>query len=414
MVVTSCRSCGSRRLDEVLSLGETPIANALLTDTGAGAPSAEGVEPRYPLGVAFCSDCALVQLTHALPAEVIFSEQYPYYSSYSPILLEHAARHAEELIRSRLLGSDSFVVELASNDGYLLKTFVAAGVPVLGVDPAPGPAGVAVEAGVDTVVDFFGLSLADSIRERRGQADVIIANNVLAHVPDLNDVVAGMAWLLADDGVITIENPYVRDLVEQCEFDTIYHEHYCYFSCTAIATLMRRHGLWLNDVEYFPGLHGGTLRWTISKRDEQAARAKEYIAAERRDGLTSLTYYQGFADRVEAVRADLRSLLGRLRADGARIAAYGAAAKGSTLANYADLGVDLVELVVDRNPHKQAHLMPGTHQRIEPVEVLLEEQPDYVLLFAWNFAEEIAQQQAEYVRRGGRFIRPIPTPEILQ
>ena len=413
MTAVSCRSCGSSTLTTFLSLGRTPVANTLLTPAELESLQHRD-EPTFPLDVALCEQCGLVQLVEGLPAEVMFHADYPYFSSFSPLLLEHAAAHARSLIHARSLGEDSLVVEVASNDGYLLRTFVEHGVPVLGIDPAPSQARVAEEQGVPTLVEFFGLDVARRVREEHGPADVIIANNVMAHVPALNDFVAGMAHLLADDGVITIENPYVRDMVQACEFDTIYHEHFCYYSCTAVSHLMRRHGLWLNHVEYFPSLHGGTLRWHVGKHAAVSRAAQGYLDAEAACGLLTPAFYADFAHRVEQVRVDLRALLSRLRVQGARVAGYGAAAKGSTLANYVGLGTDLVEYVVDRNTHKQGHFMPGTHQPIRPVEVLLEDRPGYVLLLAWNFRDEITAQQAAYVEGGGRFIVPVPEPTIQQ
>jgi len=225
--------------------------------------------------------------------------------------------------------------------------------------------------------------------------------------------VAGMKVLLADDGLITVENPYVRDLIEHCEFDTIYHEHYCYFSCSSVDRLMRRHGLWLNDVEYFADLHGGTLRWHIGHHDQRTDRLRRYLADEREQGLTEAGYYLQFADRVDGVRAGLRTLVTELRADGKRVAAYGAAAKGAMMLNHAGLDGDLVEFVVDRNVHKQGKLMPGTHQAVRSPDSLLTDRPDYVLLLAWNFKDEIMAQQADYLAQGGRFIVPVPQPEVV-
>jgi hypothetical protein len=242
---------------------------------------------------------------------------------------------------------------------------------------------------------------------------VIIANNVMAHVPDLNSFVGGMAALLHDDGVITVENPYVRDLIEHTEFDTIYHEHFCYYSCSSVDALVGRHGMFLNDVQYFPNLHGGTLRWWIGKHEDRSSAAKEYLAREESDGMRQFAYYREFAGRVEAIRTQLLDLLRALKRDGARIAAYGAAAKGSTLVNSVGIGTDLVDFVVDRNVHKQGLLMPGVHTPIRSPEALLEERPDFVLLLAWNFQDEIARQQAEYLAGGGRFIVPIPEPHIV-
>jgi len=406
-IVTECRSCGSSALTEVLDLGSTPIANALVD------PADSRVAPEYPLGISFCADCALVQLRYALPAEAIFDADYPYYSSFSDALCDHAARHVEGLLTSRSLDGTHFAVEVASNDGYLLRNFVAAGVPVLGIDPSPGPAQAAEAIGVPTLVDFFGVDVARRIRDEHGLADVIVANNVMAHVPDLNDLVGGFAALLADDGVLTVENPWVRDLVEHVEFDTIYHEHFCYFSCSSVDNLMRRHGLHLNDVEYFPDLHGGTLRWSIGHHDERTERCATFLADERRSGLTGRDYYTQFADRVDECQRALRALVRDLRDQGRTIAAYGAAAKGATLLNSTGIGADDIAFVVDRNVHKQGKSMPGCGLPIRPVEALLEDAPDDLLLLAWNFADEIVRQQREFADRGGRFYVPVPMPREI-
>jgi SAM-dependent methyltransferase len=404
----TCRSCGFGGLRTFLSLGKTPLADALVP-----ADRLEEPEPRFALDVAFCESCALVQLLEEVPPQRLFVDNYLYFSSFSDDLLAHARDHARELVARRRLGPDSLVVELASNDGYLLRNFVEAGVPVLGIDPAPAQAAAATAAGIPTLAEFFGTDLARSLRSEGRRADVVIANNVMAHVPDLNGFVEGIAILLADDGVATIENPYVRDLVGHCEFDTIYHEHLCYFSCVAVERLVRRHGLALNHVDYFPRLHGGTLRWHVSRRPGVSDELAHYLRRERDRGLNRFGFYADFGARVERVRADLVARLERLRAGGATIAGYGAAAKGATLLNYAGIGCDLVEYVVDRNVHKQGLHMPGTHQPILDPAVLLERRPDFVLLLAWNFRDEIARQQAEYLRRGGRFIVPVPRPEIL-
>jgi SAM-dependent methyltransferase len=404
----ACRSCGAEGLVEVLDLGETPLADALVPRERLNAP-----EPRFKLVVAFCPSCTLVQHVEDLAEAELFDADYPYFSSFSPYLLRHSREHALGLIDKRGLDAKSLVVEIASNDGYLLRNFVEAGIPVLGVEPTPGPAAAGREAGVNTLEEFFGLALAEKLRAEGGPADVIIANNVMAHVPDLNGFVAGMAYLLKDDGLITVENPYVRDLIDHCEFDTIYHEHFCYYSCTAVAALAGRHGLYLNDVEYFPDLHGGTLRWHLGKRNEPSETAQRYLAEEKASGLTTLGYYADFADRVVEVKRRLLELLQGLRSEGKTIAAYGAAAKGATLVNYVGITTDLVDFVVDRNVHKHGRFMPGTHQEVLDPAALLERQPDYVLLLAWNFAKEIAEQQAEYRSRGGQFIVPVPTPRIL-
>lgn len=403
--VTACRSCGSSDLRTILDLGATPVANALVD-----AHHPPDRDSEFPLAVAFCARCTLVQLEYALPADVIFDADYPYFSSFSDALILHSAEHVEQLLASRGLGPESFAVEVASNDGYLLRNFLSSGVRVLGIDPSPGPAAAAEEVGVPTIVGFFGVGQARAIRSDHGVADVIIANNVMAHVPDLNDFVGGLAHLLADDGVLTIENPYVRDLVEHVEFDTIYHEHYCYFSCSAVDALMARHDLHLNDVEYFPKLHGGTLRWHIGKHSDRTERCQQYLDDERTAGLTAFEYYAAFADRVRKCQTALRDLLDLLALEGRTVAAYGAAAKGATLLNSTGITTDRVAYVVDRNVHKQGKLMPGCRLPIRPVEALLEERPDHVLLLAWNFADEIVEQQHAYAAAGGRFFVPVPMP----
>ncbi|MCH7788989.1 MAG: class I SAM-dependent methyltransferase [Acidobacteria bacterium] len=403
----TCRHCGSADLHTFLDLGETPIANVLVEPW-----QSDDVDAVYPLDLVFCNACSLVQISHDVPE--LFPEDYPYYSSVSDHLLRHSADHANGLVETRGLGDKSLVIELASNDGYLLRNFVEQGIPVLGIDPAPGPATAAIEAGVPTLINFFGVDMADDVIAEHGTADVIIANNVMAHVPDLNGFVAGMKKLLAEDGVITVENPYVRDLIEHAEFDTVYHEHFCYYSASSVQAIMKTHDLSLNDVEYFEDLHGGTLRYHIGHRVEQTERVKNYLERERESGMDSLAYYAAFGDRVAGVRRDLRALLERLRSSGATVAAYGAAAKGATLLNYAGIGTDLVEFVVDRNVHKQGKLMPGTHQPIYDTDTLEERKPDFVLLLAWNFKNEIVEQQSAYLEAGGQFIVPVPSPAIVQ
>lgn len=406
--ISGCRSCGGSHLDEILSLGETPLADGLLESADLGEP-----ESRYPLSVLFCEDCSLVQLRETVDPEVVFADDYPYYSSFSDALLDHSRRNVERLIVDRDLDEESLVVELASNDGYLLRYFVKAGIPVLGIDPAPGPAEAAEVAGVPTLQSFFGSDLATRLVEEGRRADVVVANNVLAHVADTNGFVEGIAILLEETGVAVIEVPYVRDLVDHCEFDTVYHEHLCYFSVTSLAALFAAHGLSLNRVEHYP-IHGGSLRLFVEPRRRVDESVVEYLEDEREAGLTGVQYYEDFAGRVERIKGDLRRLLGELKKDGRSIAAYGAAAKGATLLNYTEIGSDYLDFLVDRNVHKQGRHMPGVRLPIRPPSALLEEMPDYVLLLAWNFRDEILTQQTEYRRRGGRFIVPIPNPEVIR
>jgi hypothetical protein len=405
---TSCRSCGESRLEVFLELGDMPLPDALLA-----AGELDGPEPRFPLDVAFCPDCSLVQITEEVPREQLFVDNYLYFSSFSEDLLRHSRDHAERLIGERKLDESSLVVEIASNDGYLLRNFVEHGIPVLGIDPAPTQAAAAEEVGVPTLTEFFDADLARRLRAEGKRADVIVANNVMAHTPTLNSFAEGLRILLADDGVATIENTYVKDLIDHCEFDTIYHEHFCYFSCSAVDALMRRHGLFLNAVEHFPTLQGGTLRWHVGAREDVQPSAQEFLAAEREQGLTGFGYYREFGARVDAIKHELLELLQGLKDGGNSIAAYGAAAKGSTLLNCFGIDEQLVDFVVDRNVHKHGRFMPGVHLPIHDPQALLDEQPDHVLLLAWNYRDEVMRQQEEYLGRGGRFIVPIPSPQVL-
>lgn len=407
-IVTNCRACGAPGVSEFLSLGDTPIANALVDPSNAA-----DADPAYPLAVGFCAECSLVQLTHELSATIIFGADYPYFSSFSDALVKHSTEHVDAVVEQRSLGKESFVVEIASNDGYLLRRFLEHEVPVLGVEPTRGPAAAAREAGVPTLEAFFGAELAAKILIERGPADVIIANNVMAHVPDLNSFVGGMAALVADDGIVQVENPGVRYMLEHVEFDTVYHEHFCYFSTIAVQKLFASHGLTLLDVEHFPDLHGGTLRWTAGKQGEPSAEAKRILDEELALGLDKAAAYENFGALVEQNRADLIDLLTRLRADGASIAAYGAAAKGATLLNYAGVDSNVIDFVADLNTHKQGKLMPGARIPVLDPKELLARQPDYVLLLAWNFKTEIMRQQAEYQQAGGKFIVPVPRPQIV-
>lgn len=404
--VQVCRSCGATGLMPFLDLGSTPVANALLT--GPDAPA-----PEYPLAVGFCPGCSLVQLLHVLDAEDVFDADYPYFSSYSDSLDAHSRLHVADLVAQRGLGADSFVVEVASNDGYLLRHLLPLGVRVLGIEPTPGPAAAALERGVPTVQEFLSPEIAARLRAQHGPADVVLANNVMAHVPDLRGFVRGLATLLAEEGVLQVENPGVGWLVEHVEFDTVYHEHYCYFSTIAVERLMLSEGLHLNDVERFPDLQGGTLRWTCSRTPGLTERAEQQLAQERAQGLDTAGPYLALGERVRTLQRDLLALLAQVTANGGTLAGYGAAAKGATLLNATGIDVSLVEFVVDRNPHKQGRWLPGAGIPVVDPAVLLQRQPDHVLILAWNYVEEVRSQQMEYERRGGRFIVPVPVPRVL-
>jgi SAM-dependent methyltransferase len=406
-MMKACRSCGSSDLHLFLSLGEVPLADGLLSRDELETP-----ERRYPLDVALCSDCALVQILETVPPEVLFCQDYPYYSSFSDVLLRHTETNATRLMESRKLDSSSLVVELASNDGYMLQYFLRDGIPVLGIDPAEGPARAAETKGVTTLQTFFGCSLAEQLRQEGRAADVIIANNVLAHVADPNGFVEGIRILLKDEGVAVIEVPYLRDLIEHCEFDTIYHEHLCYFSVTALSRLFRRHDMSLNHVEQYP-IHGGSLRLFVTKQTAPRDSVKRLLQEEQQAEMASARFYEDFASRVMTIKSRLTDVVQELTQRGKRLAAYGAAAKGATLLNYVGIGRERIDFVADRNVHKQGRFMPGVRIPIVDPTVILEQMPDYLLLLAWNFRDEIISQQQTYHQRGGQFIVPIPTLEIV-
>lgn len=406
--ITACRSCGGSNLISFLDLGSTPLADRLLTDK-----QLQETEPTFPLEVGFCPDCGLMQILETVAPEMLFCEDYPYYSSFSDALLKHSRDNVLDILKRRNdLDSSSLVVELASNDGYLLKNYVEQGIPVLGIDPAAGPVKAAEKIGVTSMNAFFTLELAEQLKEQGKLADIIHGNNVLAHVADTNGFVAGIATLLKPNGMAVIEAPYAKDLIDHCEFDTIYHEHLCYLSVTALDNLFRRHGLYLNDIKHL-SIHGGSLRLFIEKVENVSTTVQEMLAVEKAEKVDQISYYQNFSSRVQHVKDSLLEILRDLKAQGKTIAAYGAAAKGSTLINYIGVDKTLVDFVVDRNIHKQNHYMPGQHQPIYAPEKIMQEKPDYVLLLTWNFADEILEQQAAYRAAGGKFIIPIPEPKIV-
>ena len=404
----ACLGCAAALGDPFLDLGSQPLANALLRPEDAARP-----EPRFPLAVAYCARCHLVQLTQTAPPEALFGE-YLYFSSYSDTFLAHARAMADTLVARFGLGPRSRVLEIASNDGYLLKFVQAHGVPVLGVEPARNVAAVAQAHGVPTLARFFGPDVVEDVVRDFGRADVVVGNNVLAHVPDVNTFLGAVAAALAPAGAAVFEFPYLGDLLERTAFDTIYHEHVFYYSLAAVTGLAARAGLDVFDVER-QTIHGGSLRVFMRRAGGGAAgpAVARLLAEENAAGLTSAVRYAGFRRDVQRVREDLVSLLRRLRGQGRRLAAYGAPAKGTVLLNACGIGTDLLDFTVDRSPHKQGRLVPGVRLPIRTPEDLLKEMPDFTLLLPWNLAEEIVAQQAAYVRKGGAFIVPVPIPRVL-
>lgn len=406
----TCRSCSGGGLSPLLDLGPMPLANGLLNEADLAAP-----EARHPLDIVHCPSCSLVQISHTMSPEHLFSD-YPYFSSYSDTMLAHAQELADEIIGERGLGQESLVVELASNDGYLLQYYMQKDILVLGIEPAANVARVAVQQrGIETRIEFFGAEYARQLKDEGLQADVIHAHNVLAHVPDINGFVSGIATLLASNGMALIEVPYIRPMLENGEFDTIYHEHIFYFSLHALRDLLGRHGLVVEKVREIP-LHGGSLQLQIGHKEAcaESGSVLEMLKAESKWApLIDSEIYLDFQRRVESLKVKLPAMLADLRSKGKRIAAYGAAAKGAILLNALKVGPDLIDYVVDRSPHKQGLFMPGVQIPIYSPEHLLEDRPDYVLLLAWNFAGEIMSQQEEYINGGGQFIRPLPEPGVI-
>ncbi len=406
---TACRICGGQDLRVLLHLGPTPLANAFPRH-----PDEFEDEQTYPLDLAFCPDCSLVQIVDEIDPEVLFRD-YIYVTGTSKTIAEHNRGYAEAVQAHVRLAPDDLVVEIASNDGSLLTCFRDLGVRVLGVEPAHNIADVAREAGIETVAEFFSSDFAAELRSARGPARAVIGNNVLAHVPNPADVLRGAATLLAEDGAVFIEVPYLAEFVEGLEYDTVYHEHLCYFSVAALLRLCEQAGLSILAVERF-AVHGGTIRVRAGLRTTHPSHGTSVLAmadAEAAAGLTTEGRFCEFARQVKKNRGKLVALLESLRADGKRMAGYGAPAKGNTLLNYCGIGPDLLPFIVDQNPWKVGRFTPGVHIPVKDVQALHDFAPDYILILAWNFAEEIMQQLEEFRAQGGKFIIPIPEPRIV-
>ena len=403
---TTCRSCGKATLNRFLELGPQPLANAFLR-----SPEEFAAERRYPLDLYFCTHCSLVQLADVIDPEVLFGE-YIYVTGTSTTIAEHNRRYARAVVDELGLTADDLVIEIASNDGSLLSCFRDVGVRILGVEPARNIARVATDRGIPTENRFFERDAGAALRRAHGKARAVIGNNVLAHVDDTAGFLQGAADLIDDDGAVIVEVPYAREMLERVEYDTVYHEHLCYFSITALSHLGALAGLAIVRVDEVP-VHGGSVRVWFRRNASTGPTARALLAAEQENGLATLAAWERFAERTRAQREQLQALLRRLTSEGKRVAAYGAPAKGNTLLNYCGIGVDQIPYTVDRNPLKVGMLTPGMHLPVRPASTLVEDQPDYVLILAWNFADEIMQQQSAYSAAGGRFILPIPAPSIV-
>ena len=404
--IETCRACGSRTLVGVFDLGRLPLSDGF-------AASATVPDPTWPLEVMSCTACGLAQLRHTVAPEILFADDYPYFSSFTRTVVENARENVAEALARFRPPPDALIVEIASNDGYLLQHAAAAGWRVLGIDPARGPVEAARARGIDTLHDFFSEDLAGRLAAEGRQAALIFGNNVLAHVAGLRDVVRGIRRLLAPDGVAIIEVPHLGDLIAQAAFDTIYHEHLCYFSAIALESLFAREGLTLHDAMRIP-IHGGSLRLFVRHAPGRTERLEALLTEERAAGLDRPEAFRALAGRVATIGERLRELLRGLRAEGARIAAYGAAAKGTILLNHFGIGRDELMWVADRNTHKHGLFVPGVKLPIVDPARIAADRPSHLLLLPWNHRAEIMRQEAAFAAQGGRFILPIPEPVVLE
>lgn len=410
MTASSCRSCSAPLEHTFCDLGMSPLSNSYLT-----ADQLQQKEPFYPLHAYVCGNCYLVQLDEFESPQQLFSE-YAYFSSYSDSWLQHS-RDYTQMISARLgLDETSQVVEIASNDGYLLQYFVEQKIPVVGIEPAANVAAVAEEKGIPTLVKFFGTQTANEMLDENLQADLVLGNNVLAHVPDLNDFVAGMKVILKPSGTITLEFPHLLKLIHGNQFDTIYHEHFSYFSLLAVERVFANHGMQIFDVDQLP-THGGSLRIYVRHADHQDAPVTDAVQSlrdlESESGLADLATYAAFADQVESTKRSLLKFLTDAKQDGLSVAAYGAPAKGNTLLNYCGIRRDFIGFTVDRSPAKQGHYLPGTHIPVFAPEKIRESKPDFLVILPWNIKDEIIGKMSHIREWGGKFVIPIPSVEIL-
>lgn len=405
-----CRFCDTPLQHSFLDLGVSPLANSYLK-----ANQLHHMEPFYPLHAYVCNSCYLVQLNEFESPENIFGD-YAYFSSYSDTLLNHSKEYTDLMITRFGFDSQSQVIEIASNDGYLLQYFKNKGVPVLGVEPAKNVAKVARDAGIPTVVKFFGVQTAKELVNDSKQGDLIIGNNVLAHVPDLNDFVQGLKILLAPKGIITIEFPHLMRLIEQRQFDTIYHEHFSYFSFTTVKKVFASHGMTIFDVEEIP-THGGSLRIYVRHTDDDTKeideRVNDLLSREENAGFSNLEFYLSFTEQVNKIKQDILDFMIKAKRDGNKIVGYGAPAKANTLLNYCGIRTDFIDFTVDRSPHKQKHYLPGTHIPIYEPDRIKEIKPDYLVILAWNLKDEIMEQMAFIREWNGKFIILIPKVMII-
>jgi hypothetical protein len=407
---STCRACASKNLEPFLLLGDQPLANSFLK-----SPEEFREEEKYPLNVYRCKECSLIQLLDVIAPEVLFRD-YIYVTGTSDTIAKHNLSYADAVVSGLGLGDNDLVVEIASNDGSLLSCFREHGVRTLGIEPARNIAAMARKNGIDTIDEFFSAGLARKVRSDRGAASAVVANNVLAHVDDTQDFLAGCRELVDTDGRVITEFPYLGELLDKMEYDTVYHEHLCYFSVIALMRLYEAVGLVIMHIDQVP-VHGGSLRVYAARKSDMnpdhARSVREMGESERSKGYHTAEPYNKLARSVQANRESLLALLGALKNDGKTIAAYGAPAKGNTLLNYCGIDTRLVDYVVDKNPLKVGLYTPGTHIPVKPVSTLADSAPDYLLILAWNFADEIMQQQAEYAAQGGKFILPIPEPKVV-